>query len=149
MVREGRSPAGDLTTSLILEIFRSYGLLITAGDRLAAPENLTAARWQVLGSIALSDRPIAVPEIARAMGLSRQSVQVSVNRLLEGELITSLPNEAHRRSPLFALTDSGRSTYEALSSAQASWVNGISEGMSPDDLATAISVLRRLIQHLS
>lgn len=50
----------------------------SAGDEIAVPEQLTAARWLVLG--ALQDGPLSPAEIARRRGLQRQSVRESVLR---------------------------------------------------------------------
>jgi len=53
-----RTGEGDAATQVVLETFRVNGLLLAAGNRLAARESLTAARWQVLGAVALAGRPL-------------------------------------------------------------------------------------------
>src|SRR5882757_2051788 len=100
-----RTPEGDAATQVVLETFRASGLLLAAGSRLAAHEQLTAARWQVLGAVALAGRPLTVPQIARRMGLTRQAVQASVNRLLGEALLEAAGNPDHRRSPLIRMTE--------------------------------------------
>ena len=82
-----RTPEGGAATDVVLATFRASGLLLAAGNQLAAKEGLTAARWQVLGAVALAGRPLTVPQIARRMGLTRQAVQASVNRLLAEALV--------------------------------------------------------------
>src|ERR687897_1744563 len=106
-----RTPAGEAATEVILSTFRANGLLVASGDLLSADEGLTSARWQVLGAIALAERPLTVPQIARRMGLTRQSVHASVNRLVRDGLLQLRPNADHRRSQLVGLTEEGRSTY--------------------------------------
>jgi hypothetical protein len=64
---------GHVFTDLVLETFRLNGRLLAYGDRLVKPINLTSSRWQVLGS--LPRNRATVSEIARYMGLQRQSVQ--------------------------------------------------------------------------
>jgi hypothetical protein len=56
-----RTAAGDALTSLIPDLFRLTSLLLTAGDRLVARLELTSARWQILGTVAASERahPVA------------------------------------------------------------------------------------------
>src|SRR6266511_3861527 len=98
--RCSRTPEGDAATDVVLRTFRANGLFLAAGDLIAAEEGLTSARWQVLGAVALAGRPLTVPQIARRMGLTRQSVQTSVNRLLSEELVEAHGNPDHRRSPL-------------------------------------------------
>jgi len=111
---ESRTPKGKAATKLILSTFRANGLLLDAGDLLSADEGLTSARWQVLGAIAVAGRPLTVPQIARRMGLTRQSVHATVNRLVHDGFLELLPNADHRRSPLVRLTTSGSAKYEAI-----------------------------------
>jgi DNA-binding MarR family transcriptional regulator len=139
-----RTQEGEAATGVVLDVFRANGLLLAAGDELAAQEGLTSARWQVLGAVALAGRALTVPQIARRMGLTRQSVQASVNRLLADELVDSRANPDHRRSPLIALTDRGRRAYDALDRQQIAWINELADDIDAADLRTAARVLAEL-----
>jgi DNA-binding MarR family transcriptional regulator len=143
-----RTPQGEAATQVILSVFRANGLLLGAGDLLAAADGLTSARWQVLGAIALADRPLTVPQIARRMGLTRQSVHATVGRLERDGLLTLAPNVDHRRSPLVSLTERGRATYLATDRRQAAWVNRLAGGISRTDLQTTARVLDELCRRL-
>ncbi len=140
----GRTAEGDAATTVVLEIFRVNGLLLAAGTRLAAQEALTAARWQVLGAVALAGRPLTVPQIARRMGLTRQAVQESVNRLLAEALAEARDNPDHRRSPLLGLTELGRQRYAAVDRRQTRWINELAAGLTVTDLAAAAGMLHEL-----
>jgi DNA-binding MarR family transcriptional regulator len=144
MFAQVRTAEGDAATQVVLEIFRVNGLLLAAGSRLAAVERLTPARWQVLGALALASRPLTVPQIARRMGLTRQAVQSSVNRLLGEALVEARDNLDHRRSPLIALTERGSHKYTTLDQRQIRWVNELSAGLKITDLATAAHALGEL-----
>ena len=148
MNRDVRTPTGEAATDVILSTFRANSLLLEAGDLLGAREGLTSARWQVLGAIALAERPLTVPQIARRMGLTRQSVHATVKRLVGDGLLEIAPNADHRRSPLVDLTGSGRSRYEAIDRMQAAWVNGLARGLDRSDLETAARVLDELSRRL-
>jgi len=148
MNRYVRTPTGEAATDVILSTFRANSLLLGAGDLLGAREGLTSARWQVLGAIALAERPLTVPQIARRMGLTRQSVHATVKRLVGDGLLEIAPNADHRRSPLVDLTGSGRSRYEAIDRMQAAWVNGLARGLDRSDLETAARVLDELSRRL-
>jgi DNA-binding MarR family transcriptional regulator len=124
------------------------GLFLAAGDRLAAAEGLTAARWQVLGAVALAGRPLTVPQIARRMSLARQSVQASVNRLLDDGLVEAVANPDHRRSPLIELTELGTRSYAALQRRQVAWIDDLAAGLSASELAAAARVLEALSNRL-
>jgi DNA-binding MarR family transcriptional regulator len=146
--RTNRTTEGDAATDVVLRTFRANGTFLAAGDRLAASEGLTAARWQVIGAVALAQRALTVPQIARRMGLTRQSVQASVNRLLAEGLLEADGNPDHRRSPLIRLTDRGRDTYVRLQSRQARWINELSAGLDVSELATTARVLEELNRRL-
>jgi DNA-binding MarR family transcriptional regulator len=144
MSGEQRSAEGKLATEVILSTFRANGLLIAAGDLLSAEEGLTSARWQVLGAVALAERPLTVPQIARRMGLTRQSVHATVGRLVSDGLLELALNADHRRSQLVSLTAAGRAAYAALDNRQAAWVNRVSDGIDRTELETTARVLEEL-----
>jgi DNA-binding MarR family transcriptional regulator len=143
-----RTPAGAAATRLILSTFRTHGLLLEAGNLLSADEGLTSARWQVLGAIALSERRLTVPQIARRMGLTRQSVHATVARLIRDGLVELVPNEDHRRSAFVGLTEAGLSRYRAIDRRQAAWANGLAREIARSDLDTAARVLDELGRRL-
>lgn len=148
MTQKGRTPTGEAATELILLTFRANGLLLAAGDLISADEGLTSARWQVLGAIALAERPLTVPQIARRMGLTRQSVHATVKRLAGDGLVELTPNADHRRSPLVAVTELGRDKYNAIDKRQADWINELSRGIRRSDLETAARVVDALCRKL-
>jgi DNA-binding MarR family transcriptional regulator len=147
--QRARTAEGDAATAVVLEIFRVNGLVLADGNRLAVAEGLTAARWQVLGAVALAGRPLTVPQIARRMGLTRQAVQESVNRLLAEALVEARDNLDHRRSPLIGLTALGSQKYTAVDQRQARWINELAAGLQITDLAAAAHVLRDLGDRLA
>ena len=143
-----RTPEGEKATELILTTFRVNGLLLAAGDLLAAEHGLTSARWQVLGAIVSAQRPLTVPQIARRMGLTRQTVHTTVNRLLADGAVELVPNEDHRRSQLIRLTEPGQARYQAIDHKQAAWVNRLAAGLTRADLDTTARVLAELCTRL-
>jgi DNA-binding MarR family transcriptional regulator len=147
-MREKRTPTGEAATDLILSTFRANGLLLDAGDLLSADEGLTSARWQVLGAIALAERPLTVPQIARRMGLTRQSVHATVNRLVRDGFLELGPNADHRRSPLVGVTKQGSAKYEAIDARQVAWINRLARGIARSDIETAVRVLDELCRRL-
>jgi DNA-binding MarR family transcriptional regulator len=144
-----RTPDGEAATRVILSTFRINGLLLAAGDTLASEEGgLTSARWQVLGAIAIAGQPVTVPQIARRMGLTRQSVHSTVNRLVDDGLAERISNADHRRSQLIRLTDRGRAAYSAIDVRQAAWVNHLAEGIGRRKLDAAAALLDELSRRL-
>jgi DNA-binding MarR family transcriptional regulator len=141
---DARTRGGEAATRLVLAAFRANGAFLAAGDRLVAGNGLTAARWQVLGAIVLAERPLTVAQVARRMGLARQSVHASVRRLVDDGLLAFLPNEDHRRSPLVELTGAGERAYAAADLQRVAWANQLADGIAVTELEIAERVLGEL-----
>ncbi len=140
MTKLRHSSSGAAMTELVLELFRVNGLLLAVGDRLTTDLGLTSARWQVLG--ALADGPLTVAQIARNMGLKRQSVQRLVDVLSEEGIVAFEDNPHHRRAKLVRLTQAGQRKYEQISQIQVRWANSVSRGLSVKELNVAVALLR-------
>lgn len=129
-------------TELLLEVFRVNGLLLAAGDDLTRPVGLTSARWQVLG--VAEHGPASVAHVARTMGLSRQSVQVTANGLERDGFITFAENPHHRRAKLLCLTEKGEEALVTLREQQALWAERIGGEHELAGLQKTLETLRGL-----
>ena len=78
------------------------------------------------------------------MGLTRQSVHTTVNRLFADGMVAFVPNADHRRSLLVSLTELGRAKYMAIDQKQAAWVNQLAAGLNRSELETAVHMLGEL-----
>jgi DNA-binding MarR family transcriptional regulator len=143
-----RTPAGRALTDLVLDLFRLNSLLLTAGDRLVEPLELTSARWQTLGAVLGAERPQPVAWLARTMGANRQNVQRIVNDLQRQGLVRFEANPHHRRAQLVVLTEKGRQTFDAAMRLQAPWINAIAHGVPVEDLQTVHRVIVALRERL-
>src|SRR5215207_5697431 len=141
-----RSAEGDAFTELVLEVFRLNGLLLAAGDRLAEPSGLTSARWQVLGVVDHAPAPVA--NVARIMGLTRQTVQTTADALEREGFVEYLDNPHHRRAKLIALTDKGRKALRQVEARQAVWADRIGQSVGQDNLRATVDGLRQARQRL-
>lgn len=133
-------------TELLLEVFRLNGLLLTAGDALTRPVGLTSARWQVLGVAEHGAVPVA--HVARTMGLSRQSVQVTANGLERDGFITFTENPHHRRAKLMRVTEKGERALVYVREQQALWAERIGGEHDLAALEGALTTLRGLKESL-
>ena len=143
-----RTPAGAALSDLVLDFFKLTSRMLTTGDGLVAGLGLTSARWQVLGSIVMADRPQPVAWLARDMGANRQNIQRIVNDLLKEEMVVLVTNPHHRRAPLVMLTDKGIEVFDAAMRLQAPWINSLSEGLGVDDLDATRRVVTKLRRRL-
>lgn len=136
------NPQGDAFTELVLEVFRLNRLLLDAGDELTAPAGLSSARWQVMGVV--EHGPIPVSNVARIMGLTRQSVQQTADGLAADGLVVWTDNPHHRRAKLMSLTPAGRKALDLVQRRHAEWANRIGGTQPTEELRAALGVLRRL-----
>ena len=136
----------DAFTDLVLEVFRLNGRLLAAGDRLAAPVGLTSARWQVLGAI--DGQPLSVAGIARAMGLTRQSVQRTADLLAAEGSVAFVPNPQHKRAKLVDLTPTGRAMLREVTIPQKAWAERTAAGLPAAGIEAAVELLGTLRRRL-
>lgn len=135
--------------SLILEIFQANGQLLAEGDRLSAEMGLTGARWQVMGALNIAQHPLTVAQIARRMGLQRQSVQRLTDILVEQKLLAYHPNPEHKRAKLVAFTTRGREVIGKMEQIHRQWSSGILGDFSLEDLQQATALICRLREKLN
>jgi DNA-binding MarR family transcriptional regulator len=132
----------DLLTRTALGVFRLNGHFITVSDRIARTAGLTASWWQVLGAVVRE--PQSVAGIARAMGITRQSVQRIADLLVGQGLAAYEPNPAHRRSKLLRATEHGRDTVTRLDPGHAALAARLAEELGPEGFEETVRVLERL-----
>lgn len=138
------TPKAQALTALLLTMFRANNLTLAWGDRLVSPVGLTSARWQILGAIALADRPQPVAWLARDLGANRQNVQRIVNDLINEGLVVFEPNPHHKRAQLVVLTQKGQQTYDAALGLYNPLVEALAEGMPAEEIHAAQRVLSTL-----
>jgi DNA-binding MarR family transcriptional regulator len=137
-----RESADEAFTRLTLLVFRLNGLLLAAGDRMAAPVGQTSARWQVLGVV--DHGPITVAAVARTMGLARQSVQRTADLLAADGLVHYEDNPADRRARLMTLTARGRKALRAIEAEQRAWAARLGAAVGGKALAQAGEALAQI-----
>jgi DNA-binding MarR family transcriptional regulator len=135
-------PAALAFSELLIEIFRLNGLALEAGDVLANPAGLSSARWQVLGVVDHGHEPVA--EVARQMGLARQSVQQTADALERDGFVTYLENPRHRTAKLIAITAAGRKALRSLEARHAVWAARLGAQVDPKSLRALVEGLRHV-----
>jgi DNA-binding MarR family transcriptional regulator len=132
----------ELLADTALTVFRLNGQLLAVAEELARPAGLTAARWQVLGAVLREPLPVA--GIARAMGITRQSVQRLADVLVDEGLAEYLPNPSHRRAKLVRPTEAGYAAVRRIDPQHAGFAHRLAEELGRDRLESTREVLRRL-----
>lgn len=145
-VRPPRTPAGDALSALVVLVFQLNGLLLKLGDELAAPVGQTSARWQVLAGAESGTATVA--QIARALSLTRQSVQRVADLLEQDGLAEYRANPAHARAAILALTPQGLEVLRTIQAAQRVWSDQLGEALGEAELRHAARVCAQLTELL-
>lgn len=93
--------------------------------------------------------PLSVPDIGRALFLARQQIQLMVNTLEAEKLVERQPNPAHRRSPLFSLTELGRTRFGGIRASENEEIDAVCELFSENDLRSTQRVLCAMLDHFA
>jgi DNA-binding MarR family transcriptional regulator len=111
-------------------------------EQMARRAGATRATWRVLAAAAGQAR--TVPQLARRLGVKRQSVQRIADQLVESGRARYVTNPDHRRSPLLKLTAPGEAALKVLERELTDWESdlGAEHELELEELETALYVLR-------
>jgi DNA-binding MarR family transcriptional regulator len=141
-----RPDAAELLSGAALAAFRLNGQFLEVSEELARPVGLTAAWWQVLGAVLREPLPVA--GIARAMGITRQSVQRIADLLVERGLAEYRPNPAHRRAKLLAPTDAGFAAIRRLDPGHRALAERLANELGTAEFQAVVEALGKLSRAL-
>jgi DNA-binding MarR family transcriptional regulator len=118
--------------------------------RTAAPsgDDSLWGGWSILQTLGRLG-PQTVPDIARARGMSRQNIQVLVNRLESQGYVALTPNPAHKRSGLVELTGRGRRSLAVVIEQEAASLEALLPHVAQSRLVPAARLLRQLRELLA
>jgi DNA-binding MarR family transcriptional regulator len=136
----------ELLSALAKTVFRLNGQLVAIGEELAIPSGMTGAWWQVLAAILRT--PMSVSDVAREIGVTRQSVQRIADVLVERELAEYRTNPAHRRAKLLAPTDAGRAAVRRIAPGHAAFASRLAGELGVAAMEEALVATRRVSEAL-
>ncbi|MFE7796923.1 MarR family winged helix-turn-helix transcriptional regulator [Nocardia sp. NPDC057440] len=136
------TPEQELFSTAAITSFRLNGQFLTIAEELAEPAGITAAWWQVLGAVLREPLPVA--GIARAMGITRQSVQRIADLLVAKGLAEYRPNPAHRRAKLVAMTEAGHDAIERINPQHAVIAQRLAAELGSEQFAGMVDALTTL-----
>jgi DNA-binding MarR family transcriptional regulator len=147
--RQTANSAADAIVNLISQSYRLNSRLQATADRMARDVGLTGTRWQVLNAVDQAPRPATISDIARWMGLARQSVQQVANALTEDGLIAYQPNPKHQRAPHVVVTNKAAKLLEQLDERRFAWARTVAATLAVDNIEVANEILRAVLEKLS
>lgn len=119
----------DALSQLSRSVFALNGILLGAGESLAKPLGLSVAKWHVLGRANEARRTVA--QIARFIGVSRQSVQRIANDLEREGLVEFTRHATDARTQLVMLTAEGKARLTQLYERDKVWSEGALSRLDP------------------
>jgi DNA-binding MarR family transcriptional regulator len=136
----------ELLSALAKTVFRLNGQFLAIGEELARPVGLTAALWQVLAAVLRAPRSVA--DVARDVGVTRQSAQRVADVLVERGLAAYQPNPSHRRAKLLTPTPAGRQAVQRIAPAHAAFAQYLAQALSTVTLEVSLATVERLSKEL-
>jgi len=130
---------------LVGAVFRLNGQLLSTAEGLSKDLEISTGRWQAIAAI--RHQPLTTSQLARRIGISRQSARQTVQKLEAGGLVELTENPDHRRSQLILLTERGTEVMDILRERQSKLTHFFTDGAgldigSIDDLTAQLENLR-------
>ncbi|MGM7645402.1 MarR family winged helix-turn-helix transcriptional regulator [Nocardia sp. JW2] len=132
----------QLLDAAALTVYRLNGQFLALGDELAAPAGISVAWWQVMAAV--EHQPLPVAGIARAIGITRQSVQRVADILVGKGLCEYRPNPAHKRAKLVAITEAGEAAIRRIDPQHEVLARRLADALGPAEFAATVETLTRL-----
>lgn len=133
---------------LIADVYELAGASRRTSEAVAREHGQTVARWHVMS--VLDGAELSAAQIARRLGLTRQSVARVVDELVAGGQARKRSNPSDARAPLLSLTGRGRTTLRAIvDRSDAVRIAQLRRtGLEPHQLRAAQDTLRALVSML-
>jgi DNA-binding MarR family transcriptional regulator len=141
-----RSAAGEAFNDVLMLVLSLNGRFTAAGEALAKPAGQSLARWVVLA--ACQNGPLSVSDIARRLGLARQSVQRIADVLVTDGLCAYRDNPHHQRAKLLEVSAGGLAVLAQIEAAQHQWADALGRRIGEEVLhraATALAVIAKAV----
>ena len=119
-------------------------LLATAENVCKSDPVITVPIWRILA--VLRRQPMTVPAVARYLGLKRQSVQTTVNQMIEKGLVKAEDNPDHKKSYLVSMTQEGNKSLARVNNYQKTLTELFVDGFdtSIEELVKVTNFIRKL-----
>lgn len=136
-------PAENAFDQVINETALLFHRLRIVADQVHRQGEMSGGLRSVLRSL-YKQGPQTVPQMARARSVSRQHIQILVNRLLETKYVELKQNPSHRRSPLIELTKEGSRIVEEMNRREAELLSMVDLGTPEAQMTEAARTLSQL-----
>ncbi|MDP3532717.1 MAG: MarR family transcriptional regulator [Alphaproteobacteria bacterium] len=136
------SETQERLSAMALTAFALNGLFLDVAEQLATPVGLTATRWQVLGAVL--NEQLTQAEIARRMGITRQSVRRTSLQLIEEEMLCFISNPSSRKAMLLQLTEKGFAAINKINPQHAAFAKQLEERLGKEQMLKILDAMTEL-----
>ena len=91
----------------------------------------------------------SVPEVARVLQIKRQYVQLMMNEVAEAGYVARQENPGHKRSPKFALTESGDALIFQVRANEQKTLHSMAGQFTEAEIATALRVTEAVLERFT
>lgn len=136
------STASHPLVPLVDEVIRLKGRLDGLFGDVAPSVNLSQMELTILTAVVEATRPPTVPQIGRSLGLHRQVVQRTANRLVTATLLRTEPNPDHKLAHFLQVTEAGAAVYQAATERATRTAEAVLEALSVEACQRVAAELR-------
>jgi DNA-binding MarR family transcriptional regulator len=129
--------------------------ITTAAERIATARTMSGERvqrsdslWRLLETVERSRYCLAIADVARALGVTRQTAQPLCHAAAVAGYLELLPNPDDRRILQLFLTPHARAELARVRTAEAVWLQVLLIGLGDHDIARVTHTLRVIRQRL-
>jgi DNA-binding MarR family transcriptional regulator len=148
--KSGGAPAAfrPIGRKLVGELLRASARIETSRNFLLSGFGLTGPRLRLMKTVRRRRVPGTVSQLARASGVSRQTLQEIVRDLVDCGFLNLEPNAFHRRARIVVLTAQGAACLDQLLPVEQRWIADLTRGFDERVLAQTEWVIRCLRERL-
>jgi len=112
------------------------------GAKITKINGQSSARWQVLGRAAHGN--FTVSDMARQLGLARQSVQRVANDLKQDGLVIFVTTKEDRRTYIVEITEKGSKILRSIYERNNLWSEAMRRRISSEEFNQVIELLKKI-----
>ena len=128
---------------LFVEVYRLQGCLAAIADQVHEQAGMGTPQRRVM-KILEKEIVATVPRVALALGISRQSVQKTVNTLIIDGYVRNTDNPMHKRSKLLELTEAGQQALALARENEAKIIEQVLPDLDAGDASQAAVLLEKI-----
>jgi DNA-binding MarR family transcriptional regulator len=132
----------------VVEITNAARRIAEARDLFGEPVFRTDGVWRVLTTVARSSYCLAIADLGRALGVSKQVAHRLAHAAALAHVVELAPNPQDKRILQARLTPRGRAELAAAKTAEAIWLTTLLNGLGDHELAAAAHVVTVIRQRL-